>query len=103
MLERGESGPTDQTTLPKYPSSARIKHNWEEFDKPNFSADAGEEPQTPDDFFRKLYAGASDETRRAMMKSFIESGGTVLSTNWNEVGNKKVEPAPPKGVKYEKK
>ena len=26
-----------------------------------------------------------------MMKSFQESNGTVLSTNWNEVGKEKVE------------
>lgn len=93
----------DQTTVPKYPSSSRLKHNWEDFDKSISKADAGGEPETPDDFFRKLYAGAGDDTRRAMMKSFIESGGTVLSTNWDEVGSKKVEPAPPEGVKYEKK
>ena len=44
-----------------------------------------------DGFFKKLYAGADDDTKRAMMKSFQESGGTALSTNWEEVGKKKVE------------
>lgn len=44
-----------------------------------------------DGFFKKLYAGADPDTRRAMMKSFTESNGTALSTNWNEVGQKKVE------------
>lgn len=39
-----------------------------------------------DGFFKKLYAGADDDTRRAMMKSFSESNGTSLSTNWSEVG-----------------
>lgn len=45
-----------------------------------------------DGFFKKLYAGADPDTRRAMMKSFQESNGTALSTNWSEVGKGKVEP-----------
>ncbi|KAJ5379024.1 hypothetical protein N7509_012143 [Penicillium cosmopolitanum] len=44
-----------------------------------------------DGFFKKLYAGADPDTRRAMMKSYVESQGTSLSTNWSEVGNKKME------------
>ncbi len=33
-----------------------------------------------------------------MMKSYQESGGTVLSTNWEDVGKKKVEVSPPDGM-----
>lgn len=44
-----------------------------------------------DGFFKKLYAGADPDTKRAMMKSYIESEGTSLSTNWSEVGSKKME------------
>ena len=47
-----------------------------------------------DGFFKKLYAGADPDTRRAMMKSYVESQGTSLSTNWQEVSKGKVEPHP---------
>lgn len=46
-------------------------------------------------FFKKLYATADEDTKRAMMKSYVESNGTALSTNWGEVGKGKVETSPP--------
>ncbi|KAJ9368223.1 hypothetical protein DTO282F9_8444 [Paecilomyces variotii] len=48
-----------------------------------------------DGFFKKLYANADPDTRRAMVKSYYESQGTALSTNWSEVGKGRVEPKPP--------
>jgi hypothetical protein len=48
-----------------------------------------------DAFFKKLYANADPDTRRAMVKSYVESQGTSLSTNWKEVGQGKVEARPP--------
>jgi len=48
--------------------------------------------------FQDIYKGASDDQRRAMLKSFQESGGTVLSTNWDEVGKGEVKGQPPKGM-----
>merc|ERR1712176_1273894 len=41
--------------------------------------------------FRDIYGKANPDTRRAMNKSFQTSGGTVLSTNWNEVKEKDYE------------
>lgn len=40
--------------------------------------------------FKTIYKDADDDTRRAMMKSYSESGGQVLSTDWGEVKKKKV-------------
>lgn len=37
-----------------------------------------------------------------MMKSYSESCGTVLSTNWNEIKNKKTEIKPPDDMEYRK-
>ena len=45
--------------------------------------------------FKKIYNDADEDTRRAMMKSYTESKGTVLSTNWKEIGSKKTEIKPP--------
>jgi len=44
-----------------------------------------------DSLLKNIYKGASDETRRAMIKSYQTSKGTVLSTNWDEVKNKDYE------------
>lgn len=41
--------------------------------------------ESVDEFFKKIYSNATDEQKRAMMKSFQTSNGTVLSTNWDEV------------------
>jgi SGS domain len=48
-----------------------------------------------DAFFKKLYANADPDTRRAMVKSYYESQGTALSTNWDEVSKGTVEARPP--------
>lgn len=52
--------------------------------------------------FKKIYSEGSDEVRKAMNKSFLESGGTVLSTNWQDVGKDKVEIKPPEGMEWKK-
>lgn len=52
--------------------------------------------------FKKIYSEGNDEVRKAMNKSFLESGGTVLSTNWRDVGHDRVEVKPPEGMEWKK-
>jgi suppressor of G2 allele of SKP1 len=49
-----------------------------------------------------LYKNADDDTRKAMMKSYQESNGTALSTNWEDVRKGTVETKPPEGVEAKK-
>jgi len=64
---------------------------------PNVGGDSAVNP-----FFQKIYADADEDTKRAMMKSFVESGGTTLSTNWDEVRKEKVPVRPPEGQEWKK-
>jgi suppressor of G2 allele of SKP1 len=88
-----------------YPTSSRNKVNWDAVDK-DIEKELSQEKPTGEDalnhLLRNIYKDASDETRRAMQKSMIESGGTVLSTNWADVGSRKVEGSAPKGMEMRK-
>lgn len=52
---------------------------------------------TVNEFFQKIFGDADEDTKKAMMKSYSESGGTTLSTNWDEVKKEKVTVKPPEG------
>lgn len=81
-------------------SAARKKHDWDKISKELEKED--DEKDDVNDLFKKIYADANEDTKKAMMKSYYESGGTVLSTNWAEVGAKQVEVKPPDGCEFKK-
>ena len=66
---------------PAYPSSRPGARNWDRIEKDIEAELAEEKPegeQALNELFQKIYRDADDDTRRAMNKSFQESGGTVL-------------------------
>ncbi|KAF2803119.1 SGS-domain-containing protein [Mytilinidion resinicola] len=108
-----------QENVPSYPTSSKSgPKNWDKWAKDlttkkvkkegeedvglqddDLDADEGDETTR---FFRTLFKGADPDAQRAMMKSYSESGGTVLSTDWSSVGKETVVPQPPDGMEAKK-
>lgn len=97
-------------TAPSYPTSSRNgPKNWDDVSSSLLQTrNAKGEVEEYEDgdplqgFFKQLYGGADADTRRAMMKSYQESNGTALSTNWGEVGKGTVPISPPDGMEAKK-
>ncbi|XP_042479401.1 protein SGT1 homolog [Macadamia integrifolia] len=90
---------------PTYPSSRSKAVDWDKLEaqvKKEEKEEKLEGDAALNKLFRDIYQDADEDTRRAMRKSFVESHGTVLSTNWKEVGAKKVEGSPPDGMELKK-
>ncbi|KAI9291091.1 SGS-domain-containing protein [Neoconidiobolus thromboides FSU 785] len=88
------------TDAPRYPSSSKNAKNWDQL-ATKIEKELAEEEKDHENVnaaFQQIYANADDDTRKAMMKSYIESNGTSLSTNWEEVSKKKMEINPPDGL-----
>lgn len=88
---------------PVYPSAKG--RNWDQIAVDIDKELANEKPEGEaalNEMFQKIYANADDNTKRAMNKSFQESGGTVLSTNWKDIGKEKTEIKPPDGMEFKK-
>ncbi|KAL2259977.1 hypothetical protein VTK26DRAFT_6157 [Humicola hyalothermophila] len=93
--------PAATATAPAYPTSSRTgPKDWDKFGAGEDDDD--ESKQDVNYFFKQLYKGATPDQQRAMMKSFIESNGTALSTDWEDVKNRTVETVPPEGVEAKK-
>lgn len=85
---------------PAYPTSSKTgPKDWD-----NIAKDDDEDENSGDveSFFKKLYQGSTPEQQRAMMKSYTESNGTALSTDWSSVAQGKVETSPPTGTEAKK-
>nr|AAF18438.1 Sgt1 [Oryza sativa] len=96
--------PAESAQRPSYPSS-KSKKDWDKLEaevKKEEKEEKLEGDAALNKFFRDIYSDADEDMRRAMMKSFVESNGTVLSTNWKDVGSKKVEGSPPDGMELKK-
>ena len=86
--------PSSSSTTPAAPVTRPkpAKKNWDKLvnDLDEDEANANDPNAGGDAALQKLFAGiyanASDDTKRAMIKSFTESGGTTLSTDWSTVG-----------------
>ncbi|TGO49491.1 hypothetical protein BOTNAR_0429g00040 [Botryotinia narcissicola] len=92
------NGPKDWDAL----ASSALKSEKKEGEKDTGGDSDGEGGDPMDSFFKKLYKDADPDTKRAMMKSFQESNGTALSTNWSDVKKAPVKTKPPKGVEAKK-
>lgn len=102
--ESAASQPEADTSTLKYPSSSQKAKDWDKVvtDIEKSEEDKPEGEAALNALFQKIYAEGSDELKKAMNKSFVESGGTVLSTNWSEVRKEKIEVKPPDGMEFKK-
>ncbi|OAY62913.1 protein SGT1 homolog [Ananas comosus] len=102
--QRINASPAVKSQRPAYPSS-KAKVDWDRLEA-QVKKEEKEEKLDGDaalnKLFRDIYSDADEDMRRAMQKSFVESNGTVLSTNWKDVGSKKVEGSPPDGMEMKK-
>lgn len=96
-----QSSPTKKLARP-YASNK----DWDSIEKELVSKELEDEKPVGDDamnqLFQQIYKNADEDTRRAMIKSYQTSGGTVLSTNWSEVAAKdyETERTAPKGMEW---
>ncbi|XP_053201793.1 uncharacterized protein LOC128387075 [Panonychus citri] len=99
-IQPTSSSKQSTSTVASGTAKKNAQKDWDNIVKELLAED--EEEKSADDLFKEIYSQGTDEVRRAMVKSFTESGGTVLSTNWNEVGRGQTSVKPPNGCEFKK-
>ncbi|KFD52160.1 hypothetical protein M514_07005 [Trichuris suis] len=94
-----EAATVEDSVAHKYPTScSKGPKDWD-----RIADEVTKEEEKSDDvvnFFKYIYNGLNDDGKRAMVKSMVESKGTVLNTNWDQVGSNTVEVKPPAGTEW---
>lgn len=102
-ISPGTAAPGSNST-----SQRRGGKNWERVTTNILNSDkdkgAQEDPNAIDSnrAFAELFANVDDDAKRAIMKSYVESGGTTLSTDWSDVKKAPVPVRPPDGQEWKK-
>lgn len=92
-----------EDSAPAYPTSSKSgTKNWDKLAAEDLDDKDEIEGDETSHFFKRLYKDATPEQQKAMMKSYQESGGTVLSTDWSKVGSGTVNAEPPDGMEEKK-
>ena len=85
----------------KQPYTSKV--DWSTFnadETPELQEDKVAEEEDENAFFQKIFKDATDDQKKAMIKSMQESSGTVLSTDWDKVKENPVEPNLPDGAEF---
>ncbi|KRZ77846.1 Suppressor of G2 allele of SKP1 -like protein [Trichinella papuae] len=101
--ERNSTQASETCGTSSYPtSSVKAAKNWDQIVKQETEEIEKEDSSTLNGFFQKLYDDCDDDQKRAILKSLVESHGTVLSTDWSEVSKRHVDCRPPEGTEWKK-
>jgi hypothetical protein len=104
----GGGGGAAAPAAPAAAAPAAKKKDWDALAREAEAEEAAAKPEGEEalmKLFRDIFKNGDEDTRRAMVKSFQTSGGTVLSTNWKDEQTKDHEKegiAPPKGMVWKK-
>jgi hypothetical protein len=110
-VDKSSSTSSVKEAAPKLDSSKKDNRpyasdkDWDAIDRNLREEEENDKPEGEEavnHLFQNIYKNADEDVRRAMIKSFQTSGGTCLSTNWNEVAKTDYEKkrTAPKGSEW---